>query len=330
MAQTVSSAFAEFNKHLVNLDSERTKVARRSRDWLTGHLESFPEKIADFPRLYGDRHIKFGSFARNTKIRPLDDIDLILTFSADGATYITHSYGKNYSLNVPDTATNLRKLCNDNFTLNSIKVVNKLVSSLAEIEHYERASKHRRQEAATLQLSSYEWNFDIVPAFYTDTNYYLIPDGSGGWKATDPRVDQKKVIEINGQHDGRILQIIRTLKYWNRKAAMPTIPSYLFENIVLNYFGSLDKISNWIGINLFRFWEHLNFSISDSVPDPKGFQDELNCLSYDEKKKISEAALTAAKEGYEACRIELIDKDQIKAIKKWGEIFGLTFQSINS
>lgn len=325
MAQTVNAAFTEFNRDFVNLDTDKTKKARSSRDWLINQLVGLPDKIDDFPRLYDGMHIKFGSFARNTKIKPLDDIDLILTFSADGTTYLTFSYGKGYSLSVPENASNLKKLCNDNNTLNSIKVVNKVVSSLEKIEQYKSAAKHRRQEAATLQLNSYEWNFDIVPAFYTDTGYYVIPSGNGGWKATDPRIDQNRITEINQKHNGKILQIIRTLKYWNNRATMPTISSYLFENLVLNYFNSKNDISDWIDVNLFHFWYHLKSAIYNSVPDPKGFQDDLNNLTYDEKVKISNKASDTYNDGYEAYKIETEEKNQEKAINKWRTIFGDDF-----
>lgn len=325
MAKTVNAAFTEFNKNIVNLDSDRTNKARSSRDWLITQLEGLPKKIDDFPKLFDGMHIKYGSFARNTKIRPLDDIDLIITFSANGTEYFIQSYGKNYTLSVPETATNLRKLCNDDGTLNSKKVVNKIVSSLKEIEHYKSADIHRRQEAATLKLNSYEWNFDIVPALYTDTGYYLIPDGIGGWKATDPRIDQKRVNEINQKHNGKVLQIIRTLKYWNNIAAMPTIPSYLFENIILNYFDSKIESSDWIDINLFQFWQHLKLAIYSDISDPKGFQGNLNIFTYDEKNKISEKANDAYNIGYEAYKIETQENNQEKAINKWRTIFGNDF-----
>lgn len=324
MAATVNQAFDEFNINCVNLDSDRTKVARDSRDWLIKQLISFPEKIEDFPDLYEDKHIRFGSFARNTKIRPLDDIDLIITFRADGTTYLKHQHDE-YTLTVPESATNLRKLCNDDYTLNSIKVVNKIVKSLNQIEQYKQAEINRSKEAATLKLNSYEWNFDIVPAFYTDTGYYVIPNGEGKWKATDPRIDQKRVSEIIDKHGKRILQIIRTLKYWNRRAQMPTIPSYLFENFVLIYLESQISISDYIDGNLIKFWDYLKSAIYLSVKDPKGFQDELNNLTYDEKIKISSKAVETYNKGYEAYKIETEDKDQEKAIKKWTEIFGDDF-----
>ena len=325
MAKNVNGAFTEFNTNFVNLDSKETPIARSSRDWLMGQLENLPNKVADFPKLYEGMHIKFGSFARNTKIRPLDDIDLILAFSAQSSTHTIISDGKNYILNVPEEAKKLRKLCNDDNTLNSIKLVNKIVSSLDEIEHYKLAKKHRRQEAATLQLNSYDWNFDIVPAFYTKTGHYLIPDGSGGWKATDPRIDQKKTTDINQKHDGNILQLIRTLKYWNKRAKMPEIPSYLFESLVLNYFDSKTEISKWIDVNLINFWLNLKTTILNSVSDPKGFQDDLNTLSNEDKLKISNKARDTYNKGAEAYRIETKEKDQEKAIKKWAEIFGNDF-----
>jgi predicted nucleotidyltransferase len=325
MAKSVNEAFTKFNTDIVNLESERTKKARKSRDWLITQLESLPEKIDDFPMLFDGMHMKFGSFARNTKIRPLDDIDLLLTFHANGATYWEYIHGQRYILNIPNSATNLIKLSNDTNTLNSIKVVNKLVSSLNNIEQYKSADIHRNQEAATLKLSSYEWNFDIVPAFHTDRDFYLIPDGSGEWKATNPIVDQNRITEINQKHDGKILQLIRTLKYWNKYAKMPTIPSYLFENMVLNYFDSKDKIEDYIDYNIKYFWYHLKSAIYNSVPDPKGFQSDLNNLSYDEKVKISEKAEDTYNKACEAYDAELNEKNQEKAINKWRTIFGDSF-----
>jgi hypothetical protein len=325
MAKTVGTAFAEFNKDYVNLIADRTTKARSSRDWLINQLVNLPNKIDDFPKLFDNMSLKFGSFARNTKIIPLDDVDLLLAFSADGTTYTTHIYGQNYSLNVLESAKNLRKLCNDDYTLNSIKVVNKIVNSLNQIEHYKKAKIHRRQEAATLQLDSYEWNFDIVPALHTDTNYYLIPDGSGGWKATDPRIDQKRVNEINQKHNGRILQIIRTLKYWNKRPNMPTISSYFFENLILDYFNSKSETSTYIDVNLIKFWHHLQTAIYNSYQDPKGFQGELNNLTIDEKSKIATKASDAYKIGFEAYNAETKESDQEKAINKWRDIFGDSF-----
>lgn len=327
MAKYVNQAFNEFNRDTVNLDADRTKTARGSRDWLIKQLNQLPSKGIDFPTLYEIRHIKFGSFARNTKIRPLDDIDLILTFSAVGSTYTKSFLDDNtYSLTVPESAMKLRKLCDGN-ELNSIRVVNKIVSSLSQIEHYKNAETHRREEAATLELSSYEWKFDIVPAFYTDTGFYLIPDGKGKWKATDPRIDQNRVSIINQKHGGKILQIIRTLKYWQKRPTMPTISSYLFETIILNYYDSKQKVSDYIDVEVRDFFNHLQHAIYWSVLDPKGFQGELNTLDFYTKNKISDLAKKSYEGADLAIYYEIKEKDIQKSINKWEEIFGSDFPS---
>ncbi len=45
------------------------------------------EKDDKFPVSFPAIHIAFGSFARRTKIRPLDDIDLMFGLTGQGATY---------------------------------------------------------------------------------------------------------------------------------------------------------------------------------------------------------------------------------------------------
>lgn len=323
MATTVNSAFIEFNKNIVNLQDEQTKKARASRDWLISQVQALPSKEDDFPSLYDGKHINYGSFARNTKIKPLDDIDLIITLSANGSKYSMRSFGKLYYLTPGENANTLIKLCDDYGYINSRKIINKLISSLSKIDQYKSAEMHRKQEAVTLKLASYEWNFDIVPAFYTDTGYYLIPDGEGHWKATDPRIDQKQVSAINAKHNGKILQFIRTLKYWNFNATMPSIDSYLFENMILTYSNN-NEMSDFFDINIISFWVYLRLAIYESFVDPKGYQGNLNNLTFEEKVKISEKSLDAYTKGLEAVNAEK-EGSQEKAVNKWRDIFGENF-----
>lgn len=325
MAKTVDSAFLEFNRDFVNLDSTKTTYARSSRDWLYSQLNKFPEKDDAFPLNYEERHNKYGSFARNTKIRELDDIDLIYCMHANNAYYSKSSiYHNRFYLHTENAGQKLQGFSNDNL-LNSIKVVNKFVSSLSNIAQYKSAAIHRRQEAATLNLTSYDWSFDIVPAFYTTSGFYLIPDGNGNWKATNPPLDQKYTTEMNQKHKYSVNQLVRTLKYWNRRAQMPNISSFLFENFVLNFAESKDELSNYIDINLINFWNYLETAVYNNVSDPKGIDSNLNNLSYDDKTKISDKASDAYSKGYEAYRLETEDKNQKSAINKWREIFGYDF-----
>ncbi len=196
MATTVDSAFKEFNRDYVNLDADRTKKARNSRDWLIGQLNNLPSKIYDFPSLYTEKDCKFGSFARNTKIRPLDDIDLILAFKASGATYTEYVYGKEYTINVPEDSTYLRKLCDDGI-LNSRKLVNKLVSGLSNIEHYKKAAIHRRQE---------EFILDVLKNYTTCNSYYKLVKAVESNPDFETKQAQKKLRAYIEGHEFSIAQ----------------------------------------------------------------------------------------------------------------------------
>jgi len=133
-------------------------------------------------------------------------------------------------------------------------VINKLLSKLNDVPQYEKAETSRNREAATLNLLSYAWSFDIVPCFFTspewdNRTYYLIPDGNGNWKKTDPRIDGNRVIVINQQQSGYALNLIRIVKYWNRRPTMPSMQSYLLECMLLNYTESLTQCTQFVDIN---------------------------------------------------------------------------------
>jgi len=326
MAFTVNDAFLQFNADTVNLDPDRTSIARSSRDWLIEQINGFPVKDDVFPNLFVERHIKFGSFARNVKIKELDDVDLILCLHADNAYYRKDNAQPNkYKIYTTNAGHRLIE-CSDNGVLNSRKVINAFVSSLKDIEQYKNADIHRKLEAATLELNSYEWVFDIVPAFHTVNDFYLIPDGLGGWKATNPEVDQKRLAFLNKKY-GAINQLVRTLKYWNRERVSPNVGSYLFENFVLGFIESSSELTQYVDVNMIRFWHHFKSSVYQPVLDPAGFQGNINDLTSDIMASLSKQALEAHNKGIEANTFEVTDKNNKAAISKWQEIFGTQFPS---
>ncbi|CCI70111.1 hypothetical protein PPM_3302 [Paenibacillus polymyxa M1] len=328
MATTVNTAFSEFMRDTVNLDSEVTKTARRSRDWLIGQIDKFDSKIG-FPTLYNDIDIHFGSFARKTKIRELNDIDLIIGLRSQGSTYLQDSWGR-IEMTVPDTATDLMKLCHDYTNkLNSRKVINKFISELSTIPQYKKAEIKRNLEAATLELTTHPWNFDIVPSFITvpesdGRTYYIIPDGKGHWKKTDPRLDRSNISRINQKHNGKILNVIRLIKYWNNRPTMPSMGSYLLECMLLSYYDNKDTVSDFVDIEARNIFAHISSAIYNNVYDPKNIQGNLNNLSFDEKQKISAKAHFDHRNALEASQFEG-DGDHKSAIIKWRGIFGSAF-----
>ena len=329
MATNVNEAFTLFMANHVNLDPAETVTARGSRDWLATQLRAFHTDFADFPRPYEEKDIFYGSFHRRTKIRPLDDIDLIACLHAQGCTYL--SYGTEIRLTVPQEAERLRPLCHDESQeLNSRKVINQFVRRLSKIPQYRRADIGRNGEAAVLSLESYTWSFDIVPAFFTKPEsdgrtYYLIPDANGHWKKTDPRIDQDRITQTNQAHDGNLLPVIRLMKYWNRRTTKPVIDSYVFETIVVNHFrASTSKATVYIDLHVEAPLREISSAILQLISDPKGIQGDLNQTSLGDRFAISTRATHDAARAVEARNAENRD-DHKGAIRLWSEIFGPDF-----
>lgn len=329
MPTKVSSAFDIFLQNSVNLEKERTKKATSSRDWLVQQILDFPKNDYYFPAIFTEKNIYFGSFARKTKKRPLDDIDIMITLNAAGCSYL--EYSDRIEINVPNNSSIFKTLCFENtLILNSKKIVNLFLNKLKNIPQYENANIKRNMEAVTLKLKSYEWNFDIVPCFFTtkdiyNKTYYIIPDGNGNWKKTDPRIDRERVKTINQMHNGKIHNIIRIAKYWNKRPTMPTMSSYLIENILLDYYEkSYNEASDYIDIEIINVFEEIKGRILQNVYDPKGIQGNINDLSYEEKIKVSNRAKSDYEKALMALQYEKDDNHK-ESIKKWGEIFGDEF-----
>jgi hypothetical protein len=126
MATTVNNAFKEFMRDKVNLDQDKTKTARKSRDNLIDNIHSLGSN-EDFFNLYNDIDIAFGSFARKTKIKPLDDIDILIGIKGDGSTY--YDSGNEIIIYVNNDNSFQKSCCNENTNiLNSTKVINKVSS----------------------------------------------------------------------------------------------------------------------------------------------------------------------------------------------------------
>jgi hypothetical protein len=329
MATTVNNAFDTFMKDVIRLDSDRNDVAKKSKNNLVSEIKKFPNdgKFLDFYPDY--MSIDYGSFSRKTKIRPLDDIDLMIVLHAKGNWREAIDGG--YRIHVKPEAGKQLALCNPGTNiLNSIKIINKFKDYLANVPSYKKAEIKRNQEAATLELNSYEWVYDIVPCFQTvpdsiGKTFFLIPDGSGNWKPTDPRIDKDRTTTINSKQDVSVLDMIRIMKYWTKRRTAATMGSYFLECLILNYYDAPGRTSSkYIDVELPNLFAHVYNQIHRSLYDPKGFQGDLNNLTWDERNSIQERAKLDYNRSKEARDLETNGK-QKESIQKWEDIFGPEF-----
>ncbi len=253
----------------------------------------------------------------------------MIALSADSGYY--QELSNHVEIYITDTSSRLQALCSDGTNrLSSRKVINKFVGMLNQVPQYKEAHVKRNMEAATLSLKSYPWTFDIVPCFFTTTdycnrNYYVIPDGQGNWKMTDPQIDASLVKEVNQSNSGNVLNIIRLMKYWNKRPTMPSMSSYLLENIVLNlYSRPLTTASKYVDLEVPTVLQFIQSEIFHPVNDPKRIQGDINHLSDEDKEKISKRANLDFIRALEARALEE-KNDHRLSIEKWREVFGFNF-----
>ena len=139
------------------------------------------------------------------------------------------------------------------------------------------------------------------------------------------KYDNQRTTDINQKHKGKLLDVIRVMKYWNNRAITYTMGSYLLECMILNvYDNKVEKDKYWVDLEFRDLLSSLSNMIMHSVYDPKGIQGDLNTFSYDERVAISNALAEAYKKACEARQFES-DKNQKAAISKWGEVLGSAF-----
>jgi hypothetical protein len=324
MALTVNVAFSEFIKNFVNLDPNKTETARKSRDNLKNNIHGLGNSDSFFC-LASQYDLDFGSFSRKTKIRDLDDIDMMIGLNGSNATYTANTW-EDVKINISDNSCQFVNYCDENGYVSSNRIKNKFISELKKLSNYYKAELHARGEAVTLDLYSYDWKFDIVPCFKCrDEDKYVIPNGKGHWKFTNPRIEQERLTQINQKHDGKVLDTIRLIKYWNRRGKMPTMPSYVLETMTLDFFDSVSTTSDWIEQRFYEVMCYIKDNIWNPINDAKGVEGNINTLNYYEKNSIQVRATNDCKKAQDAIIAETSDNDQHKAINIWKDIFGSDF-----
>lgn len=326
---TTAQAFTRFRQQQVDLSSDEVATARRSRDYLQGQISEIANKDMSFPRL-SSGYKPYGSFARSTKVRPLDDIDMLTLLNARGTTTVSTGFDPyTYLIQVTDPSSSLVPFADSNGYVNSTRILNKFKSGLQNVPNYQKAEIKRNGVAVVLNLKSYPWVFDIVPAAPVgdsvgNTTHYLIPNGSGKWMRTDPRRDQTAITEANQRQGNNLIPLIRLIKYWNMHSyAIPRISSYYLETMLINglRYHSYPPITSTLRISVPLAFQTLATQILSSCPDPKGLGPNLDAaVSWEVKTKVQQAASERA--GYAKQALEYEQKgDHKNAMTYWRFVF---------
>ncbi len=287
---TVPEAFEKFRRRLVLTESEQKDASRRQ------------QKIREQVRtgLSVDRDFLTGSYGRNTKTKPLKDVDIFLVLDGSESDYLDKP---------PDA------------------ILDWLIEILSP--HYpSRTSKGNRavkvafgDAVADEQVMS----IDVVPAFATIGDYQIPDRREGGWIKTNPDIHKENAAAAHTAFDERWKPAVKMIKKWNDHQDKPVKPSFLLEVMALDllippYGGSYAR-------EIRQFFASAATSIEDGWPDPAGLGPpvtarlEQNPWERDQAKSAlrdAEAACT------EALRLEQAGRTGA-ALDAWQELFGRRF-----
>lgn len=336
MPFTVSSAFNRFCKDVVDLPTDTTEKARTSRDYLFQQINNLAKNSYDFPCLYSGirSFMPFGSFARKTKIRPLDDIDVLVLLSGYGTSENKLGFSAVSKLTLTEWSSPLSPFIDNSGYVNSTKILNKIKTNLFSVSNYRKAEVRKNMQVVCLNLMSYDWSFDVVPAIPINLSgsidYYLIPDGYGKWMKTDPRIDAQNITNTNLKHNGKFLGLMRLLKYWNSCCGLyykPRLGSYYFETLVIKVFSNLyADISNFPSAVIY-FFQQCPYYLMSPCADPKRLGGNLDAnVSLEEKIKLKNYMSSQLQVAQQALDYEKYSRHR-EAIIQWQNIFGKDFPS---
>jgi hypothetical protein len=137
-----------------------------------------------------------GSYARNTAIHPLDDVDIIFVVKPE-------HWRKSFSLL---------------FGSSDFPAPHSILDSFANAIRYRYPITSVFGQRRSVRLKLYHLDIDIVPAIQDkrDRQLLRIPDSHAGrWIVTSPAKHAENATAVNKFQTGRFKPLVKLLKYWN-------------------------------------------------------------------------------------------------------------------
>lgn len=156
-----------------------------------------------------------GSYARDTIIRPLDDIDLFAVIDVE-----------DYSDSGKDP--------------NPQTVLTKFKNYLNNIHDYENKVVQDRP-CVTVHLS--DKNFDVLPSLRKAGALYIPNEDLTSWTFTDPKTHTARLNETNKLRNYKVKGVVKAVKQWKRENNQ-NIPSFHIEEIAVDVF-NIYNFSNY-------------------------------------------------------------------------------------
>jgi len=285
-----------FDKFLSNIEPTANQKAEAS----TGHktLRSRLEQDDDYKKCFRDSFIS-GSYGRDTAIRPINDVDIIIITNHTDALK-------------PDTALSILE--------RALK------------KYYANVKRQGRSVRVALSYIT----MDIVPTITTDglDNFLKIPDRElQKWDLTHPRKHLQLATEINTKRNQLYKPFVKALKQWRdyRMEDAWKPKSFLLECLAYDYAIQNSILSIPSAIKDFFWFTHNKYDAhrknqmySPIIHDPAGTgNDVAKKWTYSDFCKFMDETYSSWYIAYNA----LNSSDLKDSVEKWRGLLGDNFPS---
>lgn len=291
----ISELFKDF-AHALEIDKptidEAVRLHERARAALEANLEGCKRTTLS------------GSYPRNTRLAPLDDIDIIAVVKS------TAPWGDD-----PETALRAAGQI----------VVDEFPGSTMEIGNH--AAK-----ISNLDSSIEGVHLDVVVGYEIGSGTTLKISETkpeSAWIESDPEAHASELSDANAAWDDKLKPTIKQVKHWNNRETdrERQIASFLIEAIALHEFGGSGSLSPQAMAH--RYFDRAAEKIktpTTSPAVPNGYVD--GDMEQPQREELSQRLRRAATRAQEALDIE--DDDPDGAHEIWYEIFGDPFPKPDS
>lgn len=283
---TVTEAFQLFKSELELPDQKQKEAAAAQQD--------IRNEVAK--HLFITSSFLTGSYARHTKIFPLNDIDVFLLRNQ-----------QRVDLAPPGTAGTL-----PDTALNEVAAAVQRAYSLT-------ATVKKQNRSVNVQISGLDFGFDLTPAWWRSSTGYWIPERStGGWIPSDPDAHAAFMTKANEANDDKLKPLIKMVKHWSRNN-YDNISSFHIELICADIFSRQGLVNYQIGMA--TVLANLPTYINTTMMDPVYRASRVNKdLSYAETAELDLRAKSDGQRAIDALKLENAGYHD-EAITKWKEIF---------
>lgn len=295
---TVDEAFRKFKSRLELNTREQDNASQRQtevRDYLDTKFQI-------------ERSFLTGSYARDTKTKPLKDIDIFFVLAEEERPYRS-------------------------------KKASAVLDAFYDALEPEYGAKALRKQARSVNIdfgvvadaedkTDYRViSVDAVPAFESGKNYEIPDRDSDKWIKTNPDIHAEKAVAAHQAYSKEWKGLVRMVKYWNNNpkhgADKPIKPSFLIEVMALQCLHG-----GWRGrfdYEIQSFFSTLADRIFESWPDPAGLGPPISDGMTAERKQRAQTILRAASHEATLAINHVRGGRNQEALNAWRKLFGPLF-----